>query len=163
MTPLSNSHTPPSQRIHSWSTPPLHKDGSILPLYILFWTSYLAINPSKNFNAVVDYYGKQIAINGEGDGVFDGFVVGLKHAINIDLEIMEYGEHELGQGADAEAVTYIQLKCGGRRYSGVAISKDIIASSLNAFMGAPSLWLSTIPVYLIPQTLYSEFIHYCLI
>jgi 2-isopropylmalate synthase len=35
-------------------------------------------------------------------------------------------------------VTYIQLKCDGRRYSGVAISKDIIASSLNALMGAAS-------------------------
>lgn len=76
--------------------------------------------------------------------MLDAFVIGLKQAINIniDLEIMEYGKHELGQGADAEAVTYIQLKCGGRRYSGVAISKDIIASSLNAFMGAASLMLS---------------------
>jgi 2-isopropylmalate synthase len=78
--------------------------------------------------------------------LLDAFVIGLKQAINIniniDLEIMEYGEHELGQGADAEAVTYIQLKCGGRRYSGVAISKDIIASSLSAFMGAASLMLS---------------------
>ena len=51
---------------------------------------------------------------------------------------MEYGEHALGQGADAEAVTYIQLKCEGQRYTGVAISKDIISSSLNAFMGAAS-------------------------
>ena len=74
--------------------------------------------------------------------MLDAFVIGLKQAINIDLEIMEYGEHELGQGADAEAVTYIQLKCGGKRYSGVAISKDIIASSLNSFMGAASLMLS---------------------
>ena len=74
--------------------------------------------------------------------MLDAFVIGLRQAINIDLEIMGYGEHELGQGADAEAVTYIQLKCGGKRYSGVAISKDIIASSLNSFMGAASLMLS---------------------
>ena len=74
--------------------------------------------------------------------MLDAFVIGLRQAINIDLEIMGYGEHELGQCADAEAVTYIQLKWGGRRYSGVAISKDIIASSLNAFMGAASLMLS---------------------
>ncbi|HCL71615.1 MAG TPA: hypothetical protein DIC58_02160 [Gammaproteobacteria bacterium] len=48
----------------------------------------------------------------------------------------------MGQGADAEAVTYIQIRCEGQRYSGVAISKDIIASSLNAFMGAASQLLS---------------------
>jgi len=96
----------------------------------------------ETFNAKIDYFGKELAISGEGDGVLNAFVIGLKEAIKIDFEIMEYGEHALGQGADAEAVTYIQLKCEGRRYSGVAISKDIIASSLNAFMGAASQLLS---------------------
>lgn len=96
----------------------------------------------ETFNAKIDYFGEEIAISGEGDGVLDAFVVGLKQAIQIDFEIMGYGEHALGQGADAEAVTYIQLKCAGRRYSGVAISKDIITSSLNAFMGAASQLLS---------------------
>ena len=92
----------------------------------------------ETFKANIDYFGKDIAISGEGDGVLDAFVEALKKAINIDFEIMEYGEHALGQGADAEAATYIQIRCEGRRYSGVAISKDIIASSLNAFMGAAS-------------------------
>jgi 2-isopropylmalate synthase len=96
----------------------------------------------ETFNAKIEYFGKELEISGEGDGVLNAFVTGLKEAIKIDFEIMEYGEHALGQGADAEAVTYIQLKCDGRRYSGVAISKDIIASSLNAFMGAASQLLS---------------------
>lgn len=96
----------------------------------------------ETFNAKIDYFGEELAISGQGDGVLNAFVVGLKDAIKIDFEIMEYGEHALGQGADAEAVTYIQLKCDGRRYSGVAISKDIIASSLNAFLGAASQLLN---------------------
>ena len=96
----------------------------------------------ETFNAKIEYFGKELTISGEGDGVLNAFVTGLKEAIKIDFEIMEYGEHALGQGADAEAVTYIQLKCEGQRYSGVAISKDIIASSLNAFMGAASQLLS---------------------
>jgi len=96
----------------------------------------------ETFSARLDYYGEDLAISGEGDGVLDAFVEALKDAIKIDFEILEYGEHALGQGANAEAVTYIQIKCEGRRYSGVAISKDIIASSLNAFMGAASEMLS---------------------
>lgn len=96
----------------------------------------------ETFSATLNYFGDELAISGEGDGVLDAFVEALKQAINIDFEILEYGEHALGQGADAEAVTYIQIKCDGRRYSGVAISKDIIASSLNAFMGAASQLLS---------------------
>ena len=96
----------------------------------------------ETFKAHIDYFGKEIAVSGEGDGVLGAFVEGLKSAINLDFEIMEYGEHALGQGADAEAVTYIQIRCEGRRYSGVAISKDIIASSLDAFMGAASQMLN---------------------
>jgi len=96
----------------------------------------------ETFSAKINYFNDELAINGEGDGVLDAFVEALKNAIKIDFEVMEYGEHALGQGADAEAVTYIQLKCEGRRYSGVAISKDIIASSLNAFLGAASQLIS---------------------
>jgi 2-isopropylmalate synthase len=67
--------------------------------------------------------------------------MGLKQALEIEFEILEYGEHALGQGVDAEAVTYIQLKDGANRYSGVAISKDIIASSLDALLVAVSKML----------------------
>ena len=83
----------------------------------------------ETFAAKLNYMGEMIAINGEGDGVLDAFVEALKDAIKLDFEIMEYGEHALGQGADAEAVTYIQIRCEGQSTSGVAISKDIIASS----------------------------------
>jgi 2-isopropylmalate synthase len=39
-------------------------------------------------------------------------------------------------------VTYIQLKRGLARYTGVAISRDIVASSLNALLRAASQLLS---------------------
>ena len=94
------------------------------------------------FTAQIDYFGKEIPISGQGDGILDALVEALKGSISIDLEIMEYGEHALGQGADAEAVTYIQIRYEDKRYSGVAISKDIVTSSINAFMGAASLLLS---------------------
>ena len=94
------------------------------------------------FTAQIDYFGSEIPISGQGDGILDALVEALKGSINIDLEIMEYGEHALGQGANAEAVTYIQIRYEDERYSGVAISKDIVTSSINAFMGAASQLLS---------------------
>ena len=69
------------------------------------------------FTAQIDYFGKEIPISGQGDGILDALVEALKGSINIDLEIMEYGEHALGQGADAEAVTYIQIRYEDKRYS----------------------------------------------
>jgi 2-isopropylmalate synthase len=92
----------------------------------------------ETFSAMLDLSGQPVEIKGEGDGVLDAFIEGLKRTLKIDFEVMEYGEHALGKGADAEAVTYIQLKYGVRRFSGVAVSKDIISSSLNALMGAVS-------------------------
>ena len=90
----------------------------------------------ENFKAELHCFGQTLNIQGEGDGVVDAFVEAIKGSTDIDFEIMEYGEHALGQGADAEAVTYIQLKDGLQRYTGVAISRDIVSSSLNALLRA---------------------------
>lgn len=92
----------------------------------------------ETFKGQVEYFGKEIRIEGSGDGVLTAFVNALSSAIQLEFEILEYGEHALGQGSDAEAVTYIQVRCDGKRHSGVAISKDIVGSSLNAFAAAVS-------------------------
>ncbi|MDT8427204.1 MAG: 2-isopropylmalate synthase [Pseudomonadales bacterium] len=92
----------------------------------------------ETFKAVVSCFDEELTIQGEGDGVMDAFVEAIQHSTGIEFEIMEYGEHALGQGADAEAVTYIQLKSRNQRYTGVAISRDIVGSSLNALLRAAS-------------------------
>ena len=94
------------------------------------------------FNGAISYFGKSMQVRGQGNGVLDALVQSLKTVIQIEFEVMEYGEHALSQGADAEAVTYIQIKSQGRRYTGIAISEDIISSSLNAFMSAASQLLA---------------------
>lgn len=94
------------------------------------------VGERERFKAVMNCFDQTLDISGEGDGVVDAFVEAIKKATDIDFEIMEYGEHALGQGADAEAVTYIQLKSGLARYTGVAISRDIVSSSLNALLRA---------------------------
>ena len=94
------------------------------------------VGDRENFKAELQCFGQTLNIKGEGDGVVDAFVEAIKDSTDIDFEIMEYGEHALGQGADAEAVTYIQLKDGLQRYTGVAISRDIVSSSLNALLRA---------------------------
>jgi len=95
-------------------------------------------NEQESFTAGIRCFDEQLSITGEGKGVLDAFVEALKTETGLDFEIMEYGEHALGQGADAEAVTYIQLKSDLLRYTGVAISRDIVSSSLNALLRAAS-------------------------
>ena len=90
------------------------------------------------FSGAITYFGKSMQVRGQGNGVLDALVQGLQQVIQIDFEVMDYGEHALSQGADAEAVTYIQIKSQGKRYTGIAISEDIVSSSLNALMSAAS-------------------------
>lgn len=96
----------------------------------------------ESFKAGINCFGEYLSVEGEGDGVLDAFVEALQKQTGASFEIMEYGEHALGQGADAEAVTYIQLKDSNTRYTGVAISRDIVSSSLNALLRAASQLLS---------------------
>src|SRR5690606_36426757 len=95
-------------------------------------------NQQESFTAGSGCFDEQLSSIGEGKGVLDAFGEALKTETGLDFEIMEYGEHALGQGADAEAVTYIQLKSDLLRYTGVAISRDIVSSSLNALLRAAS-------------------------
>ncbi len=99
-------------------------------------------NGRESFAAGIRCFDEYLEVKGEGDGVLDAFVEALKKATGVEFEIMEYGEHALGQGADAEAVTYIQLKRDATRYTGVAISRDIVSSSLNALLRAASQLIS---------------------
>ena len=99
-------------------------------------------NGRETFSAGIRCFDEYLTVTGEGDGVLDAFVEALKKATGIEFEIMEYGEHALGQGADAEAVTYIQLKNKSTRYTGVATSRDIVSSSLNALLRAASQLIS---------------------
>ncbi len=88
------------------------------------------------FSGSINCFGETLPLHGRGNGVLDALVQSLRKLFQFDFEVMEYGEHALSQGADAEAVTYIQIKSAGRRYTGIAISDDIVSSSLNALMSA---------------------------
>ncbi len=94
------------------------------------------------FSGTITYFGKSMQVRGQGNGVLDALVHGLQKVIQIDFEVMDYGEHALSQGADAEAVTYIQIRSQGKRYTGIAKSEDIVSSSLNALMSAASQLLT---------------------
>ena len=86
----------------------------------------------------IELDGKTFNVEGKGNGMLEAFVDALQHTFNMDLQILEYGEHALSQKADAEAVTYLQVKYDGQRYSGVAIHGDIVTSSVNALLNAVS-------------------------
>jgi 2-isopropylmalate synthase len=82
--------------------------------------------------------GKEFDVQGKGNGMLEAFVDALQQSFGVQIQILEYGEHALSQHANAEAVTYLQVKHDNMRYTGIAIHSDIVTSSVNALLNAVS-------------------------
>ena len=82
----------------------------------------------------IDLDGQEFQVHGQGSGMLAAFSDALQNTLDIDFQVLEYGEHALSQSSTAEAVTYIQLKYENARYTGIAVNEDIVTSSVNALL-----------------------------
>jgi 2-isopropylmalate synthase len=76
---------------------------------------------------------RPIQVEGQGTGPIDGFAHGLAQTLGTEIHIIEYSEHALGDGADAEAIAYVGLRGrDGRVEYGAGRDRDIVKASLTA-------------------------------
>ena len=77
-----------------------------------------------------------LTIEGLGNGVLDAFIHGLNQTFGINAEITNFSEHALDKGSEANAVSYLQIKCNNHFYYGVATSADAASAPLSALLAA---------------------------
>jgi 2-isopropylmalate synthase len=75
-------------------------------------------------------------IKGSGNGPIAAFVDGLSGDAGLPVEIVDYAEHALGEGADASAVAYVEARVGGKTRWGVGVDANIVTASLRAVVSA---------------------------
>ena len=73
----------------------------------------------------------EIAASGMGNGPISAFLSILK-AQGVDTRLLDYVEHTMSAGGDAQAASYIELDVAGKTLWGVGIDSDIATSSLKA-------------------------------
>lgn len=78
--------------------------------------------------------GKTLAIEGAGNGPIEAFVEGLATAAGESLRVLDYHEHAVGSGANAQAVAYLELRVGERTLFGVGMDANIVSASLKAIV-----------------------------
>ena len=93
-------------------------------------------NNGETVRGELELDGNAFEIQGSGNGMLEAFVKALESTFGMELQILEYGEHALSQNANAEAVTYLQIKHDNRRFTGIAVDADIVTSSVNALLQA---------------------------
>ena len=75
-------------------------------------------------------------VKGHGNGPIAAFVDALRDA-GIVVELTDYTEHALGEGADARAAAYVEARVdGGRIRWGVGLDANIVTASLRAVVSA---------------------------
>lgn len=87
--------------------------------------------------ATLRFNGQQHQLTGEGNGPIDAFVRAIASAGVPKFNLLSYAEHSLGQGAEARAVSYIQIKTErGNTYFGAGIDTNIELASIKAVVSA---------------------------
>ena len=84
---------------------------------------------------VVD--GAPRTVTGSGNGPIAAFVDALRSGLGVTLDVVDYAEHAVGQGADATAAAYVETIGGeGALRWGVGVHQNIITASLRAVLSA---------------------------
>ena len=81
--------------------------------------------------------GTQRTLAGAGNGPIDAFVRALGSTELPKFDVISYAEHSLGAGAEAKAVSYIQIKMvRGSAFFGAGIDTNIELASIKAIVSA---------------------------
>jgi 2-isopropylmalate synthase len=84
-------------------------------------------------DAVAD--GQTVALSGVGNGPIDAFVRALS-TVDIPVRVLDYAEHALSSGGDAQAAAYVECEVDGEARWGVGMDANIVTASLRAVASA---------------------------
>ncbi len=91
----------------------------------------------RRLTADVTIDGAPREIHGAGNGPIDAYIHALKDGAGVDLAVVDYREHAVGQGSDAVAAAYVEARDGpGLTVFGVGVHKNIVQASLLAVTAA---------------------------
>jgi 2-isopropylmalate synthase len=90
---------------------------------------------TDTIEAVVKVDGVEREIVGAGNGPLAAFVDALG-AIGINVSVLDYSEHALSAGEEAQAAAYVEASIDGKTVWGVGIATSITTASLRAVVSA---------------------------
>jgi len=96
-----------------------------------------ATNGGEHLTATVRVDGVEHKVSGAGNGPIAAFCAALS---TVDggqpVRVLDYSEHALTAGRDAEAAAYLEIEVGDRVLWGVGISASIVEASLRGVISA---------------------------
>jgi 2-isopropylmalate synthase len=90
---------------------------------------------TDTITAVVKVDGIEREIVGAGNGPLAAFVDAIG-AVGFDVSVLDYSEHAMSAGEEAQAAAYVEASIGGNTVWGVGIATSITTASLRAVVSA---------------------------
>jgi 2-isopropylmalate synthase len=90
---------------------------------------------TDTITAVVKVDGVEREIVGAGNGPLAAFVDAIG-AVGFDVSVLDYSEHAMSSGEEAQAAAYVEASIGGKTVWGVGIATSITTASLRAVVSA---------------------------
>jgi len=78
---------------------------------------------------------KTVEISGTGNGPIDAAAHALSQYADVQISVVDYSEHSVGEGSDVAAVCYVEMKVGNSKsVFGVGKDSNIIAAAIKALI-----------------------------
>ncbi|MEG3000086.1 MAG: 2-isopropylmalate synthase, partial [Comamonas sp.] len=92
-------------------------------------------NGVVTLSAALDWEGQRLELEGEGTGPIDAFVQALSNAVGRTVRVLNYSEHAVGEGANAQAIAYVEVRVDdGEVVHGVGKDANIVSASIRAIL-----------------------------
>jgi 2-isopropylmalate synthase len=105
------------------------------PLSLLGHQSSSVVESKHALTAEISTEGQAQQVEGIGNGPISAFCDALA-TLGIEARVLDYTEHALTQGTDAQAAAYVECEIGGQVYWGVGVDTNTASASMRAVLSA---------------------------
>jgi 2-isopropylmalate synthase len=105
------------------------------PVALLEHQSSSVVESKHMLTAEVRADGQTRQIDGTGNGPISAFCDALS-SIDISARVLDYTEHALSAGSDAQAAAYVECDVDGQTLWGVGIDANTVTASMRAVLSA---------------------------
>ncbi|UYY58642.1 2-isopropylmalate synthase [Sphingomonas sp. S2-65] len=92
---------------------------------------------ARTFAGTLSVDGVQRSVSGRGNGLISSVIDALRETCGVVLDVVDYNEHAIGHGSDAQAAAYLECRTvDGATVFGAGIDADVATASVRAVLSA---------------------------
>ena len=91
--------------------------------------------PDPDGEYPLDVDGTHKTVQATGNGPIDAYVNALQ-TVGVRVKVLDYHEHAMSSGGDAQAAAYVECEIGGATVWGAGLDANIVTASVRAVTSA---------------------------